>query len=341
MTGNRAHRTERRGGRDGPGGGDAPLIRRVRAFWEGHPVAAAAVPFPPGTAEYFRFYDRLREANEPPAWSSELHGYAEFVGRRVLDVGSGNGYVLSKYAAEGAQVYGVDLTRTGIDLCRQRFDLSGLRGNFCVANAEDLPFRDETFDCVCCMGVLHHTPDPTRAVREISRVIRPGGRFIAMLYHRNSALYRLVFPLLRLRTGKTLQQLVNEVDGVGNPKGSVYSRPELQRLLSPFANLTFAVGLLQRWMLPPVLRNCLSDGALRRLAPRCGWFLYAKGNKPSLASTGGGRRCGSCGISPGPQEEAPSGGSQTTESHGLTRLPSGPTREAASSRCVASRAQSA
>jgi ubiquinone/menaquinone biosynthesis C-methylase UbiE len=282
-------------------------------------VAAAAIPFSPGTAEYFRSYDGLREANEPLAWSSELHEFAAFAGRRVLDVGSGNGYVLSKYAAQGARVYGVDLTRTGIALCRQRFDLCGFRGNFCVANAEDLPFRNETFDCVCCMGVLHHTPDPPRAVREISRVMRPGGRLIAMVYHRHSAMYRLLFPLSRLRTGKSLQQMVNEVDGLGNPKGAVYSRAELEHLLSPFEDLTFAVALLQRWMLPPVLRTCLPDAAIRRLAPWCGWFLYAKGRKPSPARTEG----------------------PATKGRGLSLSPLDRKPEEASSRCVESPGQSA
>jgi 2-polyprenyl-3-methyl-5-hydroxy-6-metoxy-1,4-benzoquinol methylase len=297
------------------------MMDKVRAFWNAHPVASAAIPHSLGSREYFQVYDRLREANESLAWSYALHEYRQFAGRYVLDVGSGNGYVLGKYAEKGARVYGVDLTQTAIDLCRRRFQFLGLPGHFCAASAEELPFSDDAFDCVCCMGVLHHTPNPARAAREIFRVTRPGGRLVVMLYHRNSALYRLTFPLLRMVTGKSLQQLVNEVDGVGNPKGEIYSRAELRRLLGQFENLTFVVGLLQRWMLPPVLRNCLSERALQRLSRWCGWFLYAKGNKPLRSVRAGGRPDTWPGVAPRSQGGPFCSGASTSERRGVTPSP--------------------
>src|SRR3954468_1105314 len=101
----------------------APDIQAVRRYWQRNPVAANAIPHALGTPEYFAYYDALREANEPPAFSARLHEYAAFAGRRVLDIGSGNGYVLSRYALSGARVCGVDLTDTAIGLCRQRFAL--------------------------------------------------------------------------------------------------------------------------------------------------------------------------------------------------------------------------
>src|SRR4051794_26959079 len=195
-----------------------PDLQSVRGYWERNPVAAKSVPYPLGTPEYFAFYDQLREVNEPPSFSAALHDYSAFAGRRVLDIGGGNGYVLSKYAAAGARVQGVDLTRTAIQLCRQRFAFAGLRGDFLVGNAERLPFRDEAFDCVCSMGVLHHTPDTEGAVSEVFRVLRPGGRVILMFYHRNSLQYRVKFPLLRWLKGTPLQQSINEVDGVATRK---------------------------------------------------------------------------------------------------------------------------
>jgi SAM-dependent methyltransferase len=251
-------------------------VADVRAFWEENPLCARAIPHPLGTAEYFTYYDALREENEPLPFARALHEYDRFAGKYVLDVGSGNGYVLSRYAAAGARVYGVDLTRTGIGLCRRRFALAGLPGHFTVGSAEDLPFPSESFDLVCSMGVLHHTPRTEQAVREVHRVLRPGGRLIVMFYHRNSFHYRLLFPLRRLLAGKSLQQSVNEVDGVGNPKGDVYSRGQLRELLTGFTNLEIFAGLLP-WnklggaarLVPPGLRSWADR--------RAGWFLYAKG----------------------------------------------------------------
>lgn len=263
---------------------ESARIEDVRAFWESHPLCASAIPHSLGTPEFFREYDQLREANESVAFSRELHEYSAFAGRDVLDVGAGNGYVLSHYAREGARVWGVDITQTGIGLCRRRFAGSGLQGTFLVGNAEALPFDDDSFDCVCSMGVLHHTPDMERAIGELFRVLRPGGRLILMVYHRNSVLYRVTFPVFSLVRGKSMAQLVDEVDGVGNPKGQVYSRRELRRLLGGFNDVRLGAGLLQPWMLPRI-GLLIPRSALDALARRFGWFLYAKACKPLGAAT--------------------------------------------------------
>jgi SAM-dependent methyltransferase len=251
-------------------------VADVKAFWETNPLCASAIPYALGTAEYFTYYDALREENEPVPFARALHEYSRFAGRRVLDVGSGNGYVLSRYAMTGADVYGVDLTSTGIALCRRRFALAGLRGHFTVGNAENLPFPSESFDCVCSMGVLHHTPDTDRAVREVHRVLRPGGRLIVMFYHRNSFQYRVLFPARRVLAGKSIQQSVNEVDGVGNPKGDVYSRAELAALLKGFDQLEIFAGLLP-WHRLGRLGRAVPSGLRAWADRRAGWFLYAKG----------------------------------------------------------------
>lgn len=255
-------------------------IQDIRSFWEVHPLCASAIPYPPGTREYFEYYDGLREANESLQFSYCLHEYQAFSGKKVLDVGAGNGYVLSKYAQEGAHVVGADITKKAIDLCRKRFGLLGLEGNFVLGNAETLPFEPESFDCVCCMGVLHHTPSPRKAVDEIFRVLKPGGRLIAMVYHRNSILYRFKFPLISLVSRKPMQQLVDEVDGVGNPKGSVFSKADIHDLLCKFEDLDLSVGLLQGWMIFPKGGRLFSNPLLKKFEKFGGWFLYAKGKKP-------------------------------------------------------------
>ncbi len=255
-------------------------LEDVKKFWNENPLCASAIPHPLGSKEYFQFYDGLREQNESLEFSYKLHEYKAFANKKVLDVGSGNGYVLSKYAREGADVYGVDITETGIDLCKKRFEILGLKGNFQVANAEQLPFPDETFDCVCSMGVLHHVPDTEKAVSEVHRVLKKGGRLIVMFYHKDSALYRFKMPIQRLTKGKSVAQLVDEVDGIGNPKGDVYTKKELGELLKKFTNLDMFVGLLSAWMVFPFGGRFVPEGLLKPFEKSFGWFLYAKGNKP-------------------------------------------------------------
>jgi ubiquinone/menaquinone biosynthesis C-methylase UbiE len=259
----------------------AVTTEQVRSFWDRNPLCAASIPHALGSREYFEYFDRLREAIDGPAEAAQIHEFASFAGKRVLDVGCGNGYVLSQYARHGAHVHGVDLTPTAVKLCRQRFALAGLEGEFREADAQRLPFPDSTFDCACSMGVLHHVPNTAHAVAEIHRVLKPGGRLIVMFYHRHSALYAVNFRLRRLVTGKSIRQLVNEYDGPGNPKGEVFSKADLAQLLSAFTDLEMRARFLEGFMLVPKVGCLLPRVLLKPFERYWGFNLYAKARKPA------------------------------------------------------------
>ena len=252
----------------------------VRDFWQSNPLCASGIPHPLGSKEFFEVYDTQREEIESIPYSCALHEYRNFKGKKVLDVGCGNGYVLAKYAQEGAEVFGIDITQAGVDLCKKRFEFIGLKGEFRVADAQMIPFPDDTFDCACSMGVLHHVPDSQRALGEIYRVLKPGGRLIVMFYHRNSAKYKFKYRVWSWVTGKSMQQLVNEYDGVGNPKGAVFSKAQLADMLSRFTDVQMHVGYLETRDI--ILRGArfLPDNLFKPLAFLVGWNLYAKAYKP-------------------------------------------------------------
>lgn len=253
-----------------------PPIRRqeVDRFWEKHPVAAASIDASPGTLEYFRGFDKLRDSLEPPDLRERIYEFKASAGKLVLDVGAGNGFVMSHYARAGARAFGIELTERGVGLCRRRFKVEGVRAFVTRGDAENLPFPDGFFDAVTSMGVLHHVPDPERAINEIRRVLKPGGRLTLMLYHRNSAMYRLRFPLMRLFTGKSLALQVNEVDGEGNPQGLVFSRREGRDFVKQFSDVSTFVGLLEPWMVAPGFSRVARESWLKPLSSRLGWFLY-------------------------------------------------------------------
>lgn len=256
--------------------------KEVRDFWERNPLGAADIPFEAGSDEFFEAFESLRQALEPTWVQQEIYEYDRFQGKAILDVGCGNGYVVSRYARWGAITTGMDLTRRAVEITRKRFAIDGFRGSFVQGDAESLPFRDETFDLVTAMGVLHHIPDPKAAVREIRRVLRQGGRFVMMLYHKNSFFYRICVPLYRRFHRKfkrwSSEDLVKHVDGAENPLGRVYTRCEAEQLLEGFREIRSHLRSLPQKSIPKIGRfipQRILDVASRWI----GWFLYVKALK--------------------------------------------------------------
>ena len=89
----------------------------------------------------------------------------------VLDAGCGTGWFSARASREGATVVSVDLGVRLLAQTARKCDSSGVAASVC-----DLPFPSGTFDVVISSEVIEHTNDPARAVSEMSRVLRPGGR---------------------------------------------------------------------------------------------------------------------------------------------------------------------
>ena len=290
------------------------LKERVRAFWQANPCGTKFSDAEPGTR---LFYERVEEHRYSKEW--HIPAAADFAaarGLRVLEIGCGLGTDGAQFARAGADYTGVDLTDAAVSLARRRFELFDLPGKFRTADAENLDFPEESFDLVYSHGVLHHTPDTAAAVREIRRVLRPGGRAIVMLYHRDSYNYRVNICLLR-RAGahllkheaglKLVHQLTGEpidslrdharrlredaasylapgeflnqnTDGAGNPLARVYSRNDARRLFRDFAQVDLATHFLhKRWI--PIVGNLLPRSLEAPLAARWGWHLWIYARK--------------------------------------------------------------
>lgn len=97
-------------------------------------------------------------------------------GERVLDVAAGNGNATLAAARCHAEVTSTDYVSALLDKGRARAEAEGLQVNFQLADAEDLPFPDGSFDAVLSTFGAMFTPDHTRPAREMLRVLRNGGR---------------------------------------------------------------------------------------------------------------------------------------------------------------------
>lgn len=118
-----------------------------------------------------------------------IRNFAQFEdakGKKVLEIGVGAGVDFLNWIEHGAYATGVDLTEAAIEATRERLeahDIDAKVYTLRTADAEHLPFRDDEFDTVYSWGVLHHTPQTSRAFEEAFRVLAPGGLLKAMIYH--------------------------------------------------------------------------------------------------------------------------------------------------------------
>lgn len=184
----------------GRGMNSKPSIEDVRDFWN---TEACGTHFVPQYTDRKDFYARFREHRYRTEWHlQQLVPFAEAKGKRVLEIGTGNGADGAMFALHGADYTGVDLTEAALEATRRHFAELGLTGTFQKEDAEKLSFTDASFDIVYSHGVLHHTPHTQRAIDEVYRVLKPGGQAIVMLYHRHSFNYHVrIMMWMRIRAG--------------------------------------------------------------------------------------------------------------------------------------------
>jgi ubiquinone/menaquinone biosynthesis C-methylase UbiE len=104
---------------------------------------------------------------------------------RVLDIGCGPAVVGNLFRGTRVEYYGVDLSEAMIDVCRESFGKDP-QFAFSIQEIEMLGFADASFDVVLCLGVLEYVLDEPAAIREVVRVMKPGGIFIATMLNKAS-----------------------------------------------------------------------------------------------------------------------------------------------------------
>jgi SAM-dependent methyltransferase len=253
------------------------LQERIRTFWEANSCGAKEVPLELGRLEFFDAVAAWRYSGDD--FMAKAVGFERANGRRVLEVGCGLGTDLAEFARNGARVTGVDLTVSSSKLASSNLGAHGYGGSVLVADARNLPFASDAYDFVYSWGVIHHTPDPAAAAREIIRVCRPGGRVVVMVYNRHSlfaAQAWIRFGLLRGSPWRSPSSLIAEK--VESPGTRVFSPNEVAALF-PGVRPERLGTFVTRWDLRLGRRRFL-PAWLRTLVPAAlGWFIVLDGVK--------------------------------------------------------------
>jgi len=173
----------------------------IKNFWQTHPCGAELVgdlseETRDEYAEFFVRYDNYRYSIEPHILANLDR--IEFRGKKVLEIGLGQGADSEQIARRGGIFSGIDLTEEAVKRTRMRFALKGLKyERIEQASALTMPFDDSSFDIVFSHGVLHHISEISAAESEIYRVLKPGGEIVVMLYAKRSLNYLLSISILR------------------------------------------------------------------------------------------------------------------------------------------------
>lgn len=177
--------------------------------------------------------------------------FDSFKNKMVLDIGCGSGIDALEFARNGAIVTAIDITDNGVALTKQHSKEAGIPMIVMKCAGDKVPYPDESFDCIYSYGVLHHIPNVNGVMREIYRLLKPGGTVMAMVYNRDSLLY--AYSIIYLR-GIAKGQIVYDNKGVneltrryserieGCPYTKVYTVKEVKDMFSIwFKNVTVDV----------------------------------------------------------------------------------------------------
>jgi ubiquinone/menaquinone biosynthesis C-methylase UbiE len=265
--------------------------------WTADPCGSSVAEGEPGSRSYFE--DLLRARHEYAPWMTESLGYAQTGGLDVLDVGSGQGIDLYHYASSGARATGIDLTPRHCELAAQHLGVMGQHATVVNGDAEQMPFDDASFDRVSSNGVLHHTPDMPAALREVARVLRPGGEARVIVYNHNSAhywvnqfLYQGIIRrgLLEERSMEGVLSRGVEYSSIGaRPLVRVYSPKQMRQLMSDagFDDVSTTVRHFRTTdtfithLLAGRIKALRNPKLLDRIGRSAGWYVVARGSRPA------------------------------------------------------------
>jgi len=262
----------------------------VRDFWN---AASCGEVYAAGDtmADQFTAHERARYALEP--YIQTFARFPEAAGKDVLEIGVGMGadhLLLAR--AQPRHLVGVDLTSRSIGWTWRRLLEEEFTPHLHVADAENLPLTDGSFDLVYSWGVLHHSPNTEAAFAEIHRVLRPGGTARVMIYHSRSivgAVLWIRYALLARRPRRSLADVY--AHHLESPGTKAFTVAEGEALVSTFSKavvrsqLSFGdllqgeVGQRHTGRALRLAKRVWPRQALRRFLPGTGLLLLIEATK--------------------------------------------------------------
>lgn len=263
-------------------------------WWESNPMRYdhrdRPIDAPASSPEFYREVDRrfLRSVRAAFPWTSvpfdQFIDYEKLTLEAILEIGVGCGTHAQLLAARAHSYVGVDITSYAVEATQKRLEVAGLNGRVLQMDAEKMSFPDASFDFVWSWGVIHHSSDTNAILRQIHRVLKPGGKVTFMVYHQSlwNTYVRgwLYYGLLKggLFRGLDAHRLIQmNTDGA---LARYYTADELRAELGESFELTRLDYLGNRLQLVPWGAGVLKDWVANLIPARLGRWLT---NRPFFA----------------------------------------------------------
>lgn len=275
---------------------------RNRSWWNRMPMSydwRDKISLTEGTPEFYEEVDARFYSSSPFYRAAQPYGrlipFEHLKGKRVLEIGCGLGLHSQLISQAGASLTAIDLTPRAVELTSKRLALKNLKADVRVMDAEEMEFASAEFDFVWSWGVIHHSARTERIVSEVFRVLKPGGEFRSMVYHKRS-INALGIMTMGLLTGKFFKGLSTEdvfniySDGY---YARFYTAAEFSRLLKEHGFSIADVKILgQKSELVPLpgsgltgrvkysIVPAISDDLAEKVLAFVGGFLFVTAQKP-------------------------------------------------------------
>jgi SAM-dependent methyltransferase len=234
------------------------------------PAASRQEGMQPYTLQWFLEIENQRHGRQG-RWIPRLLEFGKHAGETLLGLGDGLGTDWLQYARHGASVVVCSAVREQLGLVKRNFELRSLVGRFLHAKPTELPLESDSVDVACVSGLLDQAADPPAVVREIYRVLKPGGKVLSV----TPARYDVDFWQERLLPWLSWLGRKRELE-----PGLRFSARGLRRLFAGFEVHRIHKRHLRRSEVPQPWR-LLPMGILERLLGR---VLVLKAFKPISAA---------------------------------------------------------